>query len=744
MLSRREFLASAAAGAAFAGWYYAPVNASSAWGTDFSALPAGPGWPGFACVGVANLRRDGGEGILEAGSDVFPNDPRPVAFAVDRRFLEGSVTAIVSRAGAGAGVVLRRTSHRQYYAAIYDQERSALIIVRRSGDQANERARAVAAPVRLPFTLTLECSGSSPTRLTASLVDADGRRFSTAASDGLESLQRPGDPGVLATSRTLFPSERNELFPALGNTHLLPYSVQEGQAVVESPAGQVVIGAIRERSTAAFRQIGVKTSERFGVTVPSVIAATSGLPRNRGALVHVATDVPARVAIEVSGRPDFRHSRQVDVGGTGDWEAAAQQISSQRADSRIYWRALVRRRGRQATGPTRSFRALPHEGSDAETRIAVAACATQFGPIFDHLAERRPDVFVWQGDLNYPDTHGPLAQTLSGYAGIWRDFLANPRMGPLLERTSFVSRRDDHDYGVQDAHSKNLEPFGLAPWEAVMDSGAYHRFVGGHVEVWVLDQRLFKTPPGGPDTQASTLLGPEQRAWLMETLAASRAPFKVICSPCTLSPARNENARDGNWSSGYTAERDLLLRHIASRVSGRTIFVTGDTHYTMVYDRGGLFEARACPLDIPVPNDITVVDPLAAQDLRARPGVVYADDRQGHFALLEARGDGDTARLDLTLVRQDGAAAYSRRFEETIRASGGPGDQRRRRTGSARPRGNTGAGAQPDPGSGAGRGSGRGGSGLPFTGARPVLVALAGAAVAATGVLARRLAATRR
>lgn len=402
MLSRRELLASAAAGAALAGWNDAPVHASSAWGTDFSALPAGPGWPGFACVGVANLRRNGGEGILEAGSDVFPNDPRPVAFAVDRRFVQGSVTAIISRAGAGAGVVLRRTSHRHYYAAIYDQERSALIILQRSGDEANERARAVATPVRLPFTLTLECSGLSPTRLKASLVDAGGLTFSTATNDGSEPLQGPGDPGVLATARTLFPSERNELFPALGNIHLLPYSVQEGQAVVESPAGQVVIGAIRERSTAAFRQIGVKTSERFGATVPSVIAATSGVPSDRGALVHVATDLPARVAIELSDRPDFRSSRRVDAGVTGDFEAAEQQISSQRADSRIYWRALVRRRGRQATGPTRSFRALPDEGSDAEVRIAVAACATQFGPIFDQLTERRPDVFVWQGASTTP------------------------------------------------------------------------------------------------------------------------------------------------------------------------------------------------------------------------------------------------------------------------------------------------------------------------------------------------------
>ena len=55
----------------------------------------------------------------------------------------------------------------------------------------------------------------------------------------------------------------------------------------------------------------------------------------------------------------------------------------------------------------------------------------KFGPAFDQLIARSPDVFVWQGDLNYPDTIGPLAQTIPAYAGIWRDFLANPRLAEL-------------------------------------------------------------------------------------------------------------------------------------------------------------------------------------------------------------------------------------------------------------------------------------------------------------------------
>ncbi|MDQ3936516.1 MAG: alkaline phosphatase D family protein, partial [Actinomycetota bacterium] len=384
-------------------------------------------------------------------------------------------------------------------------------------------------------------------------------------------------------------------------------------------------------------------------------------PLARGALLRVASDVPARAELEFADNPRFRRSRRVRAGRTGEFDALIASAKRLAPGRRVYWRARLTRRNRTAVGPTRSFRVLPHAGSGKRVTLAIGSCASQFGPAFDELAARRPDVFVWQGDLNYADTLGPLAQTVPCYAGIWRDFLANPRIAPLLEHSLFAAQRDDHDYGVQDANSTNLVPWGLAPWESLVESRDYYRFSTGLVECWVLDQRRFKTDPAATEGD-KTLLGARQRDWLLRTLAASRAPFKVICSPCTLAPLK-ANERDGSWAAGFTAERDLLLAHVRERVSGRTVFVTGDTHWTMVYDRDGLFEARPCPLGIPTPNDITLTQPNAAEEARGVPGVAYADDERGHFALLEVRGDRRTASLDLKLVREDGAEPFGTRFE---------------------------------------------------------------------------------
>ena len=661
----RRHLIGAGAGAALALGRARPVLAGGRWTKriDFSSLDPGAGWPGWRCVGVANLRRENGSGLLEAGSDVFPCDPRPVAFALDRRFRDGEISALLSSPGAGGGVVLRRTGPRDYYAAVYDDERRALLIVRRFPQGLRELGSESVVSGEGPLRLSLKATGARVALLEAS-IERDGALTRVTARDEDDPLSRAGDPGVLATARTLFPHEGPPVLPALGNLHLLPYGVQEGQAFMETAVGEEVMSAIRERSTAVFAEISFGSSERSRSTRPSVVAATTGAPLGRGATMRVATDVAARVEVEISRAPDFRRARRVRAGRADSFHAVLASVRGLAPGRRVYWRARLRRGGRVTVGPTRSFRVLPRAGTDGRAAIAIGSCAAQFGPAFDALATRDPDAFVWQGDLNYPDTIGPLAQTVPAYAGIWRDFLANPRMAPLLERTMFAVQRDDHDYGLQDANSTNLVPWGLAPWEALMERRPYYRFSAGHADFWVLDQRLHKSDPSAQDSAGKTLLGARQRAWLLRTLAASRAPFKVVCSPCTLAPLA-ANQRDGSWAAGFTAERDLLLDHVRKKVSGQTVFVTGDTHWTMVYDRDGLFEARPCPLGIPSPNDITLTQPQAAEDARATDGVVYADDERGHFGLVEVGGRRGQAWLELTLVREDGATPYRRRFERS-------------------------------------------------------------------------------
>ena len=225
-------------------------------GVNFAALPDRVGWPsGWACPGVANLRVSGGRGVLEAGSDVFPYDPRPAAFAVDARIVEGRVRAVVTASGSLVGVMLRRTGPRDYYAAFYDAQDHLLSIVRRSGVELITLARTPASGVSGEFTLELSAAGRSPTALTAVLTLPAGVAVRAVAKDGYPALQRAGDAGVLGHARTLFPSSGPPVLPALGNVHLLPYGTDQGQWFIGTPLGQQMIDEIRRESTVEFRDI---------------------------------------------------------------------------------------------------------------------------------------------------------------------------------------------------------------------------------------------------------------------------------------------------------------------------------------------------------------------------------------------------------------------------------------------------------------------------------------------------------
>ena len=633
---------------------------------DFGSMPDRAGWPsGWACPGVANLRVTGGQGVLEAGSDVFPYDPRPAAFAVDARFVSGGVRAVVTAAGSLVGVLLRRTGPREYYYAAYDADSRLLSIVRRGETELVTLAFTSVPAMTGEFTLELTAARVAPTTLTATLTGPGGVAFRTGVRDGHPTLQQAGDAGVLGQARTVFPSGSNPVIPGLGNTRLLPYGVAQGQAFIASPEGQQLIDEIKRQSTVAFRAITITTTEAPLLTPASVIAATSTVPLAAGGRLRIASDLPAEVAVEVSDTPGFEHPRRLRSGRTGEFDAYEVDADAGASGRRLYWRPTLRRSGETSVGAVRSLPVLPPAGDPGRARLAIASCAAQFGPIFEDLVALAPDVFVWMGDLNYPDTAGPLAQTMTGYAGMWRDFLANPLMAPLFERSAFVPMRDDHDYGANDSNSTVIPrlPWGVAPWDALMGKHVGCSFSAGLADVWVLDQRRFKSSPRVPDGPGKTLIGEAQKEWLLRTLRSSTAPFKVICSPCTV--FMSANGTDGNWSDGFTHERDEILAVIDRTVSGRVIFVAGDFHLTGVYDANGRYEARPCPLDIPVPNDITLDDPQYAQHLSERPGVTYADNR-GHFGYIEVYGDGDTATLELSLRRDDGTTPYRKTFTQPI------------------------------------------------------------------------------
>ncbi len=613
---------------------------------------------GWRADGVLNAYFDGDARILQAGSEVYPSDRRSVAFLEDVRFLDGAVEADIAAAGAGAGLVIRRSLPFFYYALIYQAETGLLELVRHLGrpegvGEVNADAFAgfllpsnetvLAATITQPLgafsgparmVLAAESVGGV-TQLTGRLQGPGGPEFSVTASDDAPELQQPGEAGLLATAVSVFPSGPN--IPNMTSTRALTVTDQ-GLAFMASPPGQAYLQVVEQASTAQFANVSIAPAELSEASPAHVLTATTLEPIGNGALVTVSTDLPAQLVIDYADNPDFAGAVSLNAGHTNGFDALFAKIPGFAGAPRVYWRARSERQGRTVIGPVRSFRSMPKGAIEQPLKFIFGSCATQMTWTFRHIRDEQPDGLVWLGDLNYPDAMGLLAQTESAYTGLWKDFLAARELRDILDTACFLPQRDDHDYGLNDSYGETVPEHGITTWEGIVHPGTYYRYDAGPLGVWVLDQRRFQDDPALPDTVDKSMLGPAQRDWLLETLAASDQPFKIVGAPMPLFLAPNPNQ---DWSKGFTAERDYILDFIRTQVSGRVIFVSGDSHSGAVIEQDGIIDIRSSPLDIPSPGWVTASE---------GEGVIWSD--VGKFYCVAETGQANGRPfLDMRMVR---------------------------------------------------------------------------------------------
>ena len=430
---------------------------------------------------------------------------------------------------------------------------------------------------------------------------------------------------------------------------------------METPAGPGGGRRDPRRSTAGFSEIVVSGRRPSAARRRRrVVAATTGAPvRGRRRAPRRLRPPGARRRSSSRTRPGSSGRSRFRVGRTGAFDAGD---ASGHAGCARPARLLAR-----AAAPRRSPNHGPGRAASACRRGRVARCADRGRGL--RRAVR-------------PDLRPPRARAarrvrlagrpeLPGHARPARadDRAATPASGatssptrcsrPILRDAAFAAaarrprlRRPGRELD-DDRESRGAS----APWEALMSGRTYYRFPAGAAEVWVLDQRRFKSDPAAPDTLEKTLLGARQRAWLLR----HAAPLAGAVQGHLLAVHRlhgRERARRQLGRRLHGRARRCCSSTSAARSAGTTLFLTGDTHLTGVYDADGRFEARAAPLGIPTPNDITLVDPLAARE-PARPRRRRV---RGRRAATSRCSRCAATTLDLRLVREDGTVPYEKRF----------------------------------------------------------------------------------
>jgi alkaline phosphatase D len=290
----------------------------------------------------------------------------------------------------------------------------------------------------------------------------------------------------------------------------------------------------------------------------------------------------------------------------------------------------------QYTSPVGMTRAAPDASVDvAEARFAVANCqdyaAGRYAAHRD-LAEQEPDFVVWLGDYIYEEagvpgnadpaarTHlGPEPTTLEEYRNRYARYKSDPQLQAAHAVCPWFMIWDDHE--VENNYA-SLVPQAQADvagfarrrfaayqawWEhqpvrldPPLEDQEYRIYRGVHwgelMELALLDGRQYRTDQACGDvtlsvdpacaevtSEARTMLGDEQEAWLYETLDASTSMWNVIGNQVVFADATfGEAVLNYDQWDGYPVQRQRILQHLADASVPNVVVLTGDIHLAAV------------------------------------------------------------------------------------------------------------------------------------------------------------------
>lgn len=276
----------------------------------------------------------------------------------------------------------------------------------------------------------------------------------------------------------------------------------------------------------------------------------------------------------------------------------------------------VRIEGRQGPeGPVTetngSFRTAPAAESASPVRFAAVSDqyfwdyddARRGFLVYDRMAEAEPDFLVFSGDFIYYDKPGPWTWGRSTAIHKWDAMHAWPALREFYREVPAYFQKDDHDT-LRDDADPSAEPLsrftleeGIALWyeQTPVTGHPYRTFRWGRdLQIWLLEGREFRSLNDAPDGPSKTILGTGQKEWLVRTLEASDASFKLVFSPSAIVGPDRDNKSDNHSNAAYQTEgdwlRQLLARHDA-------IVVIGDRHWQYVSEdpETGLIEFNKGP-----------------------------------------------------------------------------------------------------------------------------------------------------
>jgi alkaline phosphatase D len=368
-------------------------------------------------------------------------------------------------------------------------------------------------------------------------------------------------------------------------------AVQHAQAALDAglPFGRLVAGP-RDLlapiySTGEYK----KWLEKYG-EMPLLHGPMLGSVTDSAASFWVRTAKPAELRIEVfantkDAKQPIAKSQPVRSTAESDYTAVA-RVTGLQADTHYRYRVLID--GKVIEAENTNFRTFPTEGEPADFLIGFgggAGYVPKWEYMWDTLVKADPLAFFMLGDNVYIDdpTH-PLTQSYC-----YNRRQSRPEWRRFIASTAMYAIYDDHDFGTNDCvpgPEIDKPEWKRRVWRKFKQNwvnpsygggeeqpGCWFDFYIGDVHFILLDGRYYRSRGRG---ETPSMLGPVQKKWLKETLAASRGTFKVLASPVPWTEGIKPGSRDP-WD-GFPEEREEIFSYLEEKKIDGVILMAADRH----------------------------------------------------------------------------------------------------------------------------------------------------------------------
>lgn len=289
----------------------------------------------------------------------------------------------------------------------------------------------------------------------------------------------------------------------------------------------------------------------------------------------------------VSPKTDYTHQFKLDEltpGVTYQYEVSAKHNGKASDNKQSDSAATISAIGR--------FRTAPSADQSVPVQFVVSTCQAirsidsgkQGHRAYRQMLAAAPDFFVHTGDILYYDK-APIANNKQLARAKWNLMFAYGYNQKFHQNVGSYFLKDDHDtlkndcwpgqrYGELTFEQgkqifREQVPVGDKPYSTVR--------WGRDLQIWMTENRDFRSPNSMPDGPEKTILGAEQKSWLKKSLTASDATFKFVISPGPIVGPDKPGKNDNHSNPGFNSEGLELRKFLATQKN--TYVICGDRHW---------------------------------------------------------------------------------------------------------------------------------------------------------------------